>query len=83
MTTPQKTFLGLLQRRQCLVPTWRGWLALLGLLVLAGVLFVRNIYGFLAVNEPLPGDILVIEGWSADHVIEGSLADFQIGRAHV
>jgi hypothetical protein len=72
----RKPFLGLLQRRQCVVPTWRGWLLLLLALGTAGVLFVRNIYCFLAVNDPLPGDILVIEGWSSDYVIEGAVEDF-------
>ena len=73
----RKPFLGLLQRRQCIVPTWRGWLLLLLAVGTAGVFCVRNIYGFLAVNDPLPGDILVIEGWSSDYVIEGALADFR------
>ena len=72
----RKPFLGLLRRRQCIVPTWRGWLLLMLAIGTAGVLFVRNIYGFLAVNDPLPGDILVIEGWSSDYVIEGAVDDF-------
>jgi len=71
----RKPFLGLLRRRQCIVPTWRGWLLLLLAIGTAGVLFVRNIYDFLAVNDPLPGDILVIEGWSSDYVIEGAVED--------
>ena len=74
---PKKPFLGLLQRRQCIVPTWRGWLLLLLVIGLAGVFIVRNLYGFLAVNDPLPGDILVIEGWSSDYVIEGAVEDFR------
>ena len=59
------------------MPTWRGWLLLLLAIGIAGVLFVRNIYGFLAVNDPLPGDILVVEGWSSDFVIEGAVEDFR------
>ena len=74
---PKKPFLGLLQRRQCIVPTWRGWLLLLLVIGLTGVFIVRNLYGFLAVNDPLPGDILVIEGWSSDYVIEGAVEDFR------
>lgn len=74
---PKKPFLGLLQRRQCIVPTWRGWLLLLLGIGLTGLFIVRNLYGFLAVNDPLPGDILVIEGWSPDNVIEGAAEDFR------
>ncbi len=75
-----KTFLGLLHRRQCVVPTWRGWLALLLVIGAGSVLIIRNLYGFLAVNDPLPGGILVIEGWSADYVIDSAVEDFRNAR---
>ena len=77
---PRAPFFGLLQRRQWIVPTWRGWLALLLFLGVGVTLAVRNIYGFLAVNDPLPGGILVIEGWSADYVIEGAAEEYR--KAH-
>ncbi len=73
----RKPFLGLLQRRSCIVLTWRGWLVLLLALGTAATLFVRNIYGFLAVEDPVRGGILVIEGWSSDNVIEGGVDDFR------
>lgn len=69
-------FLGLLRRRQCIVPTWRGWLLLLLVIGVAGTLVTRGLYGFLAVNDPVPGGTLVIEGWSPDYVIEGAVDDF-------
>ena len=74
---PKKTLFGLLQRRQCIVPTWRGWLLLLLVLGIAGTVVVRGIYGFLAIHEPLPGGTLVIEGWSADYVIENAVEEFR------
>ncbi len=43
-------------------------------------LVVRNLYGFLAIHDPLPGGILVVEGWSADYVIEGAVDEFRKGR---
>lgn len=73
----RKPFFGLLRRRQIIMPTWRGWLLLFLALGVAGTLFVRGIYGFLAVHDPLPGGILVIEGWSSDYVIEGAVEDFR------
>ncbi len=76
MNSP-KPFLGLLQRRQCVVPTWRGWLLLLLVLGGLGIFFVHGIYGFLAVNDPVPGGTLVIEGWSPDNVIEGAVEEFR------
>lgn len=60
--------------------TWRGWLLLLLVLVTAFVVFVRNVYGFLAVNDPRPGGILVIEGWSPDYVIEHAVELFRRGQ---
>lgn len=78
METP-RPFLGLLQRRQCIVPTWRGWLLLLLVFGGAGVIVVRGIYGFLAVNESVPGGILLVEGWSPDYVIDGAAEEFLHG----
>ena len=47
-----------------------GWLslAILGFAVFCGV--VIGIYPFLAVNEPVQGDILVVEGWLPDYALE-------------
>lgn len=76
----RKPFFGLLRRRQVIVPTWRGWLLLLLAIGLAGTFFVRGVYGFLAVNDPLPGGILVVEGWSSDYVIEGAVDEYRKSR---
>ena len=67
---------GLLRRRQCLVPTWRGWLALI--LFACGLLFcfVRTVEPFLAVSDPLPGGAMVIEGWASDDAFDASIAEF-------
>jgi hypothetical protein len=73
-------YLGLLRRRQCIVPTWRGWLVLLLVIGVAGTIVVRGLHDFLAVNEPLPGGTLVIEGWSLDYVMEGAVAEYRKGH---
>ena len=77
---PRNPFFGLLRRRHCLVPTWRGCLLLLVGFVGCGIFLVRGVYGFLAVNDPLPGGILVIEGWSVDYVIEGAVEEYRKGN---
>ena len=77
---PRAPFLGLLQRRQCVVPTWRGWLVLLLVAGTAATFVMRGLYGFLAINDPLPGGILVVEGWSADYVIEGAVDEYRQGQ---
>jgi DUF218 domain len=74
---PSKTCLGLLRRRQCLVPTLRGGLLLaLGFAALA-FFVVRGIHPFLAVTEPVPGGVLVVEGWVPDYILEVAIAEFR------
>jgi len=68
---------GLLTRRLCLCPTWRGWLVLLALGAMLGVGAVRGVYPFLAVNAPLPGGTLVVEGWGPDYVLARARAELE------
>jgi uncharacterized SAM-binding protein YcdF (DUF218 family) len=76
MTSDKRTW-RLLRRRECLVPTLQGWIALLligaGLIVLA----VRGAYPFLAVNDPVHSGVLVVEGWVPDYAFEQTIAEFR------
>jgi hypothetical protein len=75
-----KKLWGLLRRRECLIPTWRGW-AVLGMsFALAFLLLVFRIHPFLAVNQPLPGGALIVEGWAADFVMKEAVAEFNRNR---
>jgi uncharacterized SAM-binding protein YcdF (DUF218 family) len=56
----------LFRRREVTLPTWRGWLLILLLFVGIGTGVVRNLHRFLAVDRPLPGGVLVVEGWLSD-----------------
>jgi uncharacterized SAM-binding protein YcdF (DUF218 family) len=71
---------GLFRRRKIAVPTLRG--CLLIILICGGLLFalVRTIHPFLAVNAPVTGGVLVIEGWAPDYALEAA-AD-QVDRDH-
>ena len=72
-----KTCLGMLCRRQCLVPTLRGWLVLaLSLLGLA-FLAAAELHPFLAITDPVPGGVLVVEGWVPDYMLEAAIAEFR------
>jgi hypothetical protein len=73
----RRLLFGLLQRRECVVPTWRGLLLAVCAGALAGLLFVRNIYPFLAVTEPSPGGVLVIEGWASDFAMTQAIEEFR------
>ena len=74
---PPQPFWGLLRRRECLHPTWRGWLLLLlaGLLLATGA--VRKAQSFLAVTDPVAGGALVVEGWAPDYALEEAVTEFR------
>ena len=72
-----KRLWGLLRRRQCLVPTWQGWLVLVLVWAALGALAIREIHPFLAVNDPQPGGYLVVEGWAPDYALEQAVAEFR------
>jgi uncharacterized SAM-binding protein YcdF (DUF218 family) len=60
-----------------MVPTLRGCLLLvLGVGVLVFVAF-REVSPFLAVNDPAPGGVLVVEGWVSDNTLEVAIAEFK------
>jgi hypothetical protein len=67
----------LFHRRQCVVPTWRGWLLLVLVLGTLSFIAIRRAYPFLAVNDPRPGGVLVVEGWAPDYAFEAAVADFK------
>lgn len=73
----QPAIFGLLRRRQCLVPTWRGWVVIL--LAAAAMLLsaAQIVHPFLAVNEPLRGGFLVVEGWVPDPVLEEAVKEYE------
>jgi len=50
-------------RREVVVPTWQGWLVIVGIPVVIAVFVLVTIYPFLSTNRPLGRGILVVEGW--------------------
>jgi hypothetical protein len=74
---PRQPFWGLLRRRNCLLPTGRGWLLLLfaGLFLTIGA--VRKVHSFLAITDPVAGGALVVEGWVPDYALGEVIAEFQ------
>jgi len=65
--------------RVCRIPTWRTWLLVLVCLVLLGVQFLSSIHPFLALSDPVRGDILVVEGWLPDDAMAQALSEFRRG----
>jgi hypothetical protein len=50
-------------RRERWTITWLGWVLFLAIPASIVLLGLSHLYTFLAINEPLHGDYLVVEGW--------------------
>lgn len=73
----RKTRRPLFRRRSCWVPTWRG-MVLFGLIAVVFAWGVsRAVYPFLALTDRVPAEILVVEGWSSDSGLKGTLEEFR------
>jgi DUF218 domain len=68
------------RQRQIRLPTVWGWLVLLALGFALCVLGVRNIYAFLAPNDPVGARILVVEGWLAPKELDQAVQTFRMGN---
>jgi hypothetical protein len=77
---PGKHTWGMWKRRECVVPTIRGWIVLLVLGAALVALCVSEAHTFLTINDPVSSDILVVEGWIPDYALQGLLAE--ITRDH-
>jgi hypothetical protein len=73
--------LGLLHRRNRLVPTWRGWLALALLVSVVVAWLGATLSVFLSPSEDVTGDIWVVQGWMSDAALRKVAAEPSIQRA--
>jgi hypothetical protein len=69
----------LFRRCEIWLPTIWGWLAILLIGATAVVLIARNLYAFLAPNEPVGARILVVEGWMDPEDLDQAIAVFRSG----
>jgi hypothetical protein len=73
----EKRLWGLLQRRNWLVPSFRGWIVLALGFVLFLVVAMRLLHPFLALNDPISDGLLVVEGWTPDYGLETVVSEFR------
>jgi hypothetical protein len=69
----------LFTRKECWVPTARGWLALAALFLIGAVLAIRFMHDFLSPNKPVQADTLIVESWLPDTALEGAAQEFGRG----
>jgi hypothetical protein len=70
----------LYRKTQIWLPTIWGWLFLLSFFFALCVLGARNIYIFLAPNEPVGAHTLVVEGWLAPKELDQAILTFKAGN---
>ena len=75
-----KPYWGLLARRQCLAPTLCGWLVLLTVTTGVCIFAIRIAHPFLAINAPVFGGMLVVEGWGPEYAMEAAQQEFHRHR---
>ena len=59
--------------------TFYGWLVFSIALVLLFYVGIKGVFPFLAVNEPIDAEILVVEGWMPDYAMEKVIEIFKSG----
>lgn len=70
---------GILTRRERWGLAWQGWLAVLLTSVLLGRVLILRVHPFLAPTHRVDGNILVVEGWVHDYVIQAAVREFAAG----
>jgi hypothetical protein len=71
--------ISLFRPRQIWMPTIFGWFFLLAIVFVMCLFVVRNIYSFLAQNEPVGARVLVVEGWLAPEELDQAIQAFNKG----
>jgi hypothetical protein len=68
---------GMLRKREVVVPSPRGMLILALAAAAAGWILITRLQLFLAVNRPIGGEVLVVEGWIPDYAMREALLAFR------
>jgi uncharacterized SAM-binding protein YcdF (DUF218 family) len=68
---------GLFRRRECLVPTWRGFVLFLLLFLALSIGMGRHLHSFLSMNSPVTGGVMAVEGWAPDYALQLALKQFK------
>jgi len=70
----------LLRKREVTLPTWRGWTIIFLIATAVGIMFIRGVHGFLAMQRPAPDGVLVVEGWQADYALQLAAREVELGH---
>jgi DUF218 domain len=73
-------FWGLLVRKERWGLSWRGWFAVVLLILSIGCFALLEIHPFLAVTHRVNTNVLVVEGWVHEYVIIDAVHEFNAGH---
>ena len=80
VATPRRTMGGLLLRKECWVLSRWGKLLMLLAILASGTALLYGVYPFLAVTQPIPAKLLVMEGWMPAHLAGQVAHQYESGR---
>jgi uncharacterized SAM-binding protein YcdF (DUF218 family) len=60
--------------------SWRGWLVVFFIFLLYAIIWVLNVWPFLAQTRRVDTKILVVEGWVRPYAIAAAVKEFQSGQ---
>jgi hypothetical protein len=66
----------LVKEKECLVPTFFGWLVMLAALALCVTFYLRNIHSFLSISKPVKAQVLIVEDWLRPESLESAASEF-------
>lgn len=69
-------YLGLLTRKEAWSLTGYGWLVLFIGSTVSTLFLISTIHPFLALNQPVRGEVLVVEGWLTDDALKKAVIEF-------
>ena|SRR5436190_23489629 len=69
----------LVRRRTSWQLTWLGWLALLFSFGAASCIWLLEGEAFLAISDPLPARVLIVEGWVGAEAVRAAVDEFHRG----
>ena len=75
----QAAWFGLVRRRECWTLSLRGWLLLVVVIAGGGLAILRGIHPFLAVQDRIDADYLVVEGWIPKYALPLAVREFTNG----
>lgn len=65
------------------LPTWRGWVLVFLVVAAALITGMYRIHAFLAVNQPVSSDVMVVEGWLPDFALKKAVQIFKSQNYHL